>query len=74
MEEIKLADINKIVSTVRKYLSRSGRNVAYLDYAETKIQEYLEWYRGSTSWHNYKVHTGRKIIRQGIVNLLKDSV
>jgi A118 family predicted phage portal protein len=61
MEERKLADINKIVSTVRKYLSRSGRNVAYLDYAETKIQEYLAWYRGSTSWHKYKVHTGRKV-------------
>lgn len=52
--------MNKIISTVRKYLSKSGRNVAYLDYAEYKIQEYLAWYRGSTDWHKYTVQNGRK--------------
>lgn len=57
MEE-KMSEVAKVVG---EYLKTSGRNVAYIDYS-TKIQEYLSWYRGKTSWHNYNIFNGSNYI------------
>lgn len=54
-----MVNIGKVISTVGKYLNNAGWNVPYLDYAENNVQEYLEWYRGKTNWHNYYVNNGQ---------------
>lgn len=48
---------NEIAKVVGRYLRTSGYNVSYIEYAN-KIQEYLNWYRGKTAWHDYYVNTG----------------
>lgn len=52
--KLELREISKVIGN---YLSRSGYNISYIDYS-TKIQEFLSWYKGTTTWHEYKVWNG----------------
>ena len=56
-------ELSKISSVVGGYLKRSGYNVSYIDYSQ-KIQEFLSWYKGVTTWHEYKVWNGTTNVGQ----------
>ena len=53
--------MNNVASVMQRYLQNSGMNVSYMNYG-TKIQEFLDWYRGKTKFHKYQVYNGSKTI------------
>lgn len=55
--------IPKIAEVVGKYLQRNGWNVPYIPYFE-KVQQYLNWYRGDTDWHEYRKWNGVKRVKR----------
>lgn len=57
-----MAKNNRTAEIMSRWLAKSGRNVAYIPYAD-KIQEYLDWWRGTTNFHDYKYFNGKTNIK-----------
>lgn len=50
----------EITKVVGDYLSRAWKaDVSYLEYFE-QVKEYMDWFRGDTRWHKYKIWNGKK--------------